>query len=791
MRVSLVILMSILGLNSHASLNQWKNFRKNSQNQAIVNIKTSSLEKTTLKPTVKKTDGLIWGTAVFDVSGFYVGSADKRLYYFDNNLNQKWNYQIFDRADSLIDSASLITNDGQVIIPGGDGYLHSVDKTSGLKNWVFKADGADDGTHQSGVIVNSFEGNVTQGPDQTIYAGSDNGYMYALNLDGTLKWKFRTDMMIWSSPAFDKENNWMVFGSLDNYVYLLNPQTGELLDKFKAKGEVKSSPTISYKNGKAFIYIGSSSGRFYKFEVVTKRKGLKLKKKWSFKAGAEVYSSPVFFNGRVYFGSLDGKMYALNENGKLAWTYDTHSTISSSPLITKDEVLVFGAKNAKLYALNAKLGERIWSYKTSNSNIKSNLDASPVMRNDGLIVNGSYSGHIYFVPYTYCLNVEDKRCEFGGVEDIPEFVNKLDDGTHFLLADREGRLNTDLDKKVPLASVLRLKLVVKKDDHWISNAGLNPVGLKVRLNGKKVPYRVSTDGKYLNIYPEKMFEASTEYELTVKGTYFKKTNWFWDRFKYLFLPKVRASFKYKTKEANSNINWLDQLKVDKAIGVRSLYLYQPATMDTYIPAALDGQFFLMKLVEASDEGSIKVVVFPAFYSNDSYHLMKETSKVFTLEGSYLGSELHLSGSFKISAMGGTIPFEIAQFFVQFNGQKVMGELVTESKCTKLQGNGVDFKFPMSIVDNTCDHRLRLIGVGKFDGEVTTIEQLPQLDYFADDNLIIFERAPHLTGSMLTLVYETKNGTHIQNTILNETQNFVKFEYEPKNTVHVFLNGQRM
>ena len=484
-------------------------------------------------------------------------------------------------------------------------------------------------------------------------------------------------------------------------------------------------------------------------------------------------------------------MYALTQKGKLAWTYDTHSTVSSSPLITLDEVLVFGAKNAKLYALNAKTGERIWSYKTSNSNIKSNLDASPVMRNDGLIVNGSYSGDIYFIPFTYCLSVEDKRCEFGGVEDIPEFVNQLDNGTHFLLADREGRLNTDLDSHVPLATVLRLKLVVKKNDQWISNAGLNPLGLKVRLNGEKVPFRVSTDGKYLNIYPLNMFEASTEYELTVKGTYFKKTNWFWDRFKYLFLPKVKASFKFKTKAITTDVKWLEQLKSDKAIGVRSLYLYQPSTMDTYIPAALDGQFFLMKLVEASDDGKIKVVVFPAFYSNDSYQLMKETTKVFTLEGNYIGSEIHLSGSFKISAMGGTIPFEIAQFFVQLDKNNVEGELITESKCTKLEGNGVDFKFPMSIVDNTCDHRLRLIGVGKFDGELTTIDQIPQLDYFADDNLIIFDNKPHLIGAMLTLVYETKNGTHVQNTILKEGQSFVKFDNEPKSTIHVFLNGQRM
>jgi hypothetical protein len=84
MRVSLVILMSVLGINSHASLNQWKNFRKNSQNQAIVNIKTSSLEKTTLKPTVKKTDGLIWGTAVFDESGFPVNPLN--MDRFLNNL---------------------------------------------------------------------------------------------------------------------------------------------------------------------------------------------------------------------------------------------------------------------------------------------------------------------------------------------------------------------------------------------------------------------------------------------------------------------------------------------------------------------------------------------------------------------------------------------------------------------------------------------------------------------------------------------------------------------------------
>lgn len=39
------------------------------------------------------------------------------------------------------------------------------------------------------------------GADGTIYMGSDDNRLYALNPDGTLKWFYQTDDLIRSSPA--------------------------------------------------------------------------------------------------------------------------------------------------------------------------------------------------------------------------------------------------------------------------------------------------------------------------------------------------------------------------------------------------------------------------------------------------------------------------------------------------------------------------------------------------------------------------------------------------------------
>jgi len=88
--------------------------------------------------------------------------------------------------------------------------------------------------------------------------GSYDNYLYAINPDGTLKWKFGTGGDILSSPAIGKDGTIYV-GSYDNYLYAINPD-GSLKWKFETGNGVYSSPAIG-KDGT--IYVGSYDNYLY------------------------------------------------------------------------------------------------------------------------------------------------------------------------------------------------------------------------------------------------------------------------------------------------------------------------------------------------------------------------------------------------------------------------------------------------------------------------------------------------------------------------------------------------
>ena len=52
---------------------------------------------------------------------------------------------------------------------------------------------------------------------------------------------------------------------------------------------------------------------------------------WRFKTGGDIYSSPaIASDGTIYCGSFDGKLYALDPNGKLKWAAETDDPIENS-----------------------------------------------------------------------------------------------------------------------------------------------------------------------------------------------------------------------------------------------------------------------------------------------------------------------------------------------------------------------------------------------------------------------------------------------------------------------------
>lgn len=89
----------------------------------------------------------------------------------------------------------------------------------------------------------------------------------------------------------------------------------------------------------------------------------RLKVKWIFETGGDVSSQPTVTGGIVYFGSWDGKEYAVEaKTGKKLWEFETGYP-SRSGASYADGVLYFGDVGGRLFAVDAKSGQKIWQVK--------------------------------------------------------------------------------------------------------------------------------------------------------------------------------------------------------------------------------------------------------------------------------------------------------------------------------------------------------------------------------------------------------------------------------------------
>ena len=267
--------------------------------------------------------------ACFD-SMVLLGSSHGTLYALDTTTGEtRWTYDMGGPVlgtVNLLHASSDTDSDRLVVIDQDDGALQCLDAATGQALWrteeIDRCDGSPsvgDGSIVFGScaaalhVVSASDGallrNIELGDDSQVasgvamqggsaFSGSHSGKVFHANTNtGAILWANEdSDAEVFTTPAINED--WVVFGSLDDNVYALNRATGTTVWTFETPGE-PSSAVIADDS-----VLFSSEGTLYLLRLES---GEKL---WSYNV-SDTISGPALIWGMVIVGSDDGTVTAF------------------------------------------------------------------------------------------------------------------------------------------------------------------------------------------------------------------------------------------------------------------------------------------------------------------------------------------------------------------------------------------------------------------------------------------------------------------------------------------------
>ena len=155
---------------------------------------------------------------------------------------------------------------------------------------------------------------------------------------------------------------------------------------------VRSTPAVTARR----IFVGSDDGSLY---ALDRTSGAVV---WRFAAGGPVSASPAVARGLVVAATLDGRFFAVDERtGALRWSIRTGPALplntapagawdlyASSPTVVGDTIVI-GGQDGGIYALDLRTGKQRWRVQTGGR-----VRATPAIH-DGVVVVGSWDGRLY------------------------------------------------------------------------------------------------------------------------------------------------------------------------------------------------------------------------------------------------------------------------------------------------------------------------------------------------------------------------------------------------------------
>jgi eukaryotic-like serine/threonine-protein kinase len=255
-----------------------------------------------------------------------------------------------------------LTEEGSLVVGGYNKTIYGL-TNSGQQTWFF--DQAKNSFIASPLIANG-----------KIFAPNSDGKLYVLDQNGQNSNSiFESPHSLWAKPVIAE--GCLLLAAMDHSVYCLDSQTGEVIWKsVDLGGALVDTPTLGTDG---VLYVGTLGNSVVALNV---RNGEVVD---SFPTEGWVWSSPLLYNGRLYFGDLKGNFYTLDASNlaevkKITPDIEEKRAIIGRPVVFDNKVY-FGSETGKVYAVDPETGELV-----KTITVGGKIYAAPVVAGELLLV---------------------------------------------------------------------------------------------------------------------------------------------------------------------------------------------------------------------------------------------------------------------------------------------------------------------------------------------------------------------------------------------------------------------
>lgn len=197
----------------------------------------------------------------------------------------------------------------------------------------------------------AFEGRprTVVGTDGTrVFLAADPGRIYGIDASAfKIAWTFQADKPLEDAPAFGTGR--IYFCDSGRTLYCLAPD-GKLL----WRRPLPDKPAAAVRENAGLACLGTEKGRVLALDPA--REGASV---WTYEARSPVRTEVVTAGDGVAFGTMDGRIHALDRTGSLRWTFRMASAPAAAPA-GEGPRLIAGDMSRFLYALDLETGRLKW-----------------------------------------------------------------------------------------------------------------------------------------------------------------------------------------------------------------------------------------------------------------------------------------------------------------------------------------------------------------------------------------------------------------------------------------------